>query len=100
VATVFLQTPWPDWLGDDPQSIFGERLAKYGFVVGGRTAVEERMKKLTAKKTPNNSLSHKLVVVIGAGFRCMAYRDARGTLRNFWNQKVLPLPVHFLDAEY
>jgi hypothetical protein len=29
----------------------------------------------------------------------MAFRDQAGQLRNFWNGKILPLPVHILDPE-
>jgi hypothetical protein len=39
------------------------------------------------------------IVVHSLGSRCMAFRDQAGQLRNFWNGKVLPLPVHILDPE-
>jgi hypothetical protein len=39
------------------------------------------------------------MVVVGPGYRCMAFRDKVGTLRNFWNGQILPLPVHILDPE-
>jgi hypothetical protein len=58
-----------------------------------------RMKNLNLKKKTKGFLRRNPVVVMGAGFRCMAFRDAAGRLRNFWNEKILPLPVHFLDPE-
>jgi len=55
--------------------------------------------KINATKINKRKSRITPVIVIGAGFRCMAFRDARGMLRNFWNQSLLPLPVHFLDPE-
>ena len=39
------------------------------------------------------------LVVQCFGYRCLAYRDQKGRLRNFWNQKLVPLPAHLLDPE-
>jgi len=39
------------------------------------------------------------MVVVGAGYRTMAFRDQLGRLRNFWNGQILPLPAHVLDPE-
>lgn len=39
-------------------------------------------------------------IVAGSGFRCLAFRDNQGNLRNFWNDTLIRLPVHFLDPEY
>lgn len=55
--------------------------------------------KNNAPKTNKGKFHLHPVVVMGDGFRCMAFRDAQGKLRNFWNQALLPLPVHFLDPE-
>jgi len=55
--------------------------------------------KTTAPKTNKRKFHLSPVIVTGAGFRCMAFRDAQGNLRNFWNQALLPLPVNFLDPE-
>lgn len=41
----------------------------------------------------------KLVVVQSVDFRCLAYRDTAGKLRNFWNQKLVSVPIHVLDPE-
>ena len=57
------------------------------------------MKKITVKKTSKQTFARNLVVVVGAGFRCMAFRDIDGRLRNFWNGTILPLPLHILDPE-
>jgi hypothetical protein len=39
------------------------------------------------------------VIVAGAGFRSLAFRDKKGELRPFWTETLLPLPVHILDIE-
>ena len=50
-------------------------------------------------KTTKRKFRLSPIVVSGAGFRCLAFRDAKGILRNFWNQAILPLPIHILDPE-
>jgi hypothetical protein len=50
-------------------------------------------------RTKRNSKSLNTLVVAGPGYRCMAFRDRLGRLRNFWNGQILPLPVHLLDPE-
>ena len=69
------------------------------YVNGGGIAVFPGMRNIIVKRTSKHSFSRNLVVVIGAGFRCMAFRDAAGKLRNFWTNRLVPLPVHFLDSE-
>jgi len=75
-------------------------MPKEGDAIGGRTAASVRMKSVPIRRTTKSTFAHNLVVVVGAGFRCLAYRDNHGKLRNFWNQKVLPLPLHFLEPEF
>jgi hypothetical protein len=55
--------------------------------------------KTNSPKANKGKFHLNLMIVIGAGFRCLAFRDTQGKLRNFWNQALLPLPVHFLDPE-
>ena len=56
------------------------------------------MTNATVKNAKTRSFG-KLLVVQYSGFRGLAYRDAAGKLRNFWNQKLVRLPVHILDPE-
>ncbi|HWD91235.1 MAG TPA: hypothetical protein VG938_02690 [Verrucomicrobiae bacterium] len=55
--------------------------------------------KTNTTKTTKRKFHLSPIIVSGAGFRCMAFRDAQGKIRNFWNQAILPLPVHILDPE-
>jgi hypothetical protein len=55
--------------------------------------------KTNTTKTTKRKFRLSPIIVSGAGFRCMAFRDAQGKIRNFWNQAILPLPVHILDPE-
>jgi len=57
------------------------------------------MVKENLKKTKMRNGLAMPVVVAGAGFRYLAFRDSKGKLRNFWNQTLVPLPVHILDGE-
>jgi hypothetical protein len=57
------------------------------------------MSKANYVKAAKDQLSRGLIVVQSAGFRCLAYRDSQRRLRSFWNQKLVPLPVHILDPE-
>jgi|GEM_PF-2174113 hypothetical protein len=52
-------------------------------------------------RTKSNLKHNRLNTVVVQSFagRCMAFRDRAGQLRNFWNGKVLSLPVHILDPE-
>jgi len=52
-----------------------------------------------SKKARNRSDLVIPVIVAGAGFRCLAFRDNKGELRHFWTETLLPLPVHILDIE-
>jgi len=56
------------------------------------------MKNNRTKRNQFGKLLNTLVVV-GPGYRCMAFRDRAGQLRNFWNGQILPLPAHILDPE-
>jgi hypothetical protein len=50
-------------------------------------------------RTKRNSKVLNTLVVVGPGYRTMAFRDQLGRLRNFWNGQILPLPAHILDPE-
>jgi hypothetical protein len=54
------------------------------------------------KSKPTKTAKRRLhtFIVAGSNFRCLAFRDNQGKLRNFWNDMLIPLPVHFLDPEY
>src|SRR5690349_16198164 len=83
------------------RGIFGLRTSDFG--LPGRLALFlrtawSRMRNpiSTIAKTIKNHFPPTLLVVQCAGLRHMAYRDRKGRLRDFWNQKVLPLPIHVL----
>ena len=48
-----------------------------------------RTKRNATEKTFNT------LVVAGPGYRCMAFRDRLGRLRNFWNGQILPRSAQF-----
>ena len=54
------------------------------------------------KSKPAKTTKRRLrtFIVAGIGFRCLAFRDNQGNLRNFWNDALIQLPVHFLDPEF
>jgi hypothetical protein len=55
--------------------------------------------KMTRLASIKDKLARKPLVVQCSKSRFLAYRDAAGRLRHFWNQTLLPLPVHILDPE-
>jgi len=99
VSTEHVKYPFHTELEKCPRpSISDQRMPKNVKGVGGRYALQGGMKINTTKST-KKKFSLSTVIVVGAGFRCLAFRDAQGKLRNFWNQNILPLPVHILDPE-
>ncbi len=56
------------------------------------------MKNNRTKRTLSDKIFNTLVVA-GPGYRCMAFRDRLGRLRNFWNGQILPRSAHVLDPE-
>jgi len=78
--------------------IFVTQKAKKGGVCGVGIAGFSGMKSNRTKSSLRQNRVNP-IVVHSFGFRCMAFRDRAGQLRNFWSGKVLPLPVHILDPE-
>jgi hypothetical protein len=54
---------------------------------------------MKTNRTKRNSKVVNTLVVVGSGYRTMAFRDQLGRLRSFWNGQILPLPAHVLDPE-
>jgi hypothetical protein len=77
------------------QDLFGKRQKMFSavaFVLLCRWSMK-------INRTKRNSKTLNTMVVVGPGYRTMAFRDQLGRLRNFWNGQILPLPAHILDPE-